>query len=239
MKLHEHKHQASSYQVMDNAGLKDEDSCEIDRDYINKNKNDVGMQVEILPYESKEENSNLRILLRIDSVVQDPSLFCIKLSTNHPSFRLKKSLVLRNFSSFFSLEDALHQYQKNLPYLPSRHQLWTAGQETKIECLINWLASVISLKNILSCKSIHLFLQTQLSIERINENAAGKRKDEVVESIIEKQEDVKFAVKMLKELPPPVSNRPVHDENRRKSFGDHLALLRSGFLPRLSTLREL
>ena len=145
MKLLEHKHQTSSYQVMENVGPKDEDSCEIDREYINKNKNDVGMQVEILPCESKEENSNLRILLRIDSVVQDPSLFCIKLSTNHPSFRLKKSLVLRNFSSFFSLEDSLHQYQKNLPYLPSRHQLWTASQETKLQCLDQCQTSLLQI----------------------------------------------------------------------------------------------
>ena len=46
--------------------------------------------------------------------------------------------------------------------------------------LATFLAEVLTEKQLLSNKALHLFLQTQFPIERILENMEGKRDDEVV-----------------------------------------------------------
>jgi len=46
--------------------------------------------------------------------------------------------------------------------------------------LATFLAGILAEKQLLSNKALHLFLQTQLTMEKIIENMEGKRDDEVV-----------------------------------------------------------
>ena len=54
--------------------------------------------------------------------------------------------------------------------------------------LATFLAGVLKEKELLASKALHLFLQTQLSIDKIIDNMEGRRDDEVV---VEKSKIVK------------------------------------------------
>ena len=67
-----------------------------------------------------------------------------------------------------------------LPTLPMLPSLYILSYPTISLHLATFLTSVLVEKTILSNKALHLFLQTQLSMEIIKENLDGKRDDEVI-----------------------------------------------------------
>jgi hypothetical protein len=61
--------------------------------------------------------------------------------------------------------------------LPS---LYICSYHTISLALATFLSGVLAEKQLLSNKALHLFLQTQLPIQKIKDNLEGKRDDEVV-----------------------------------------------------------
>jgi len=120
--------------------------------------------------------------LSIYPVPGDSQMFYIRLKTSHYSFSIKKSCVTRSCSSFYELRSILksHHPQLTIPSLPMQPSLWVYSYNTISLSLATFLAGVMAERQLLSNKALHLFLQTQLSIEKIIENMEGKRDDEVV-----------------------------------------------------------
>ena len=79
----------------------------VDKEYVRLNSTELGEEVEIDIEDDDDFNMKYKLVLRVDTVEQDPSLYCIKISTNHPLFKLQKSCVFRSFSSFYFLEKIL------------------------------------------------------------------------------------------------------------------------------------
>ena len=67
-----------------------------------------------------------------------------------------------------------------MPRLPTLPSLWISSYHNISIQLVNFLARVVAEKELLSNKALHLFLQTQLTMEKINDNIEGKRDDEVL-----------------------------------------------------------
>ena len=67
-----------------------------------------------------------------------------------------------------------------MPSLPMIPSLWICSYHTISNQLATFLSGVVAVRELLSNKALHLFLQTQLSIEKIKENIEGKRDDEVL-----------------------------------------------------------
>ena len=55
--------------------------------------------------------------------------------------------------------------------------------KTISKILADFLADILRSKELLSNKAVHLFLQSQLSLEHIKDNVDGVRDDEVVETL--------------------------------------------------------
>ena len=67
-----------------------------------------------------------------------------------------------------------------IPSLPLQASLLVYSYHTISSHLATFLAGVLAEKQLLSNKALHLFLQTQITMEKIMENMEGKRDDEVV-----------------------------------------------------------
>jgi len=113
----------------------------------------------------------------------DPA-FSIKLSTSHYAFSLKRSSTIRTLSSFYVLGGILkHQNpDASLPGLPSRPLIFLHSSTSQAEQLATWLTAVLTSRLQLSNRALHLFLQTQISMDRILENSEGVLDDQVVDS---------------------------------------------------------
>ena len=73
---------------------------------------------------------------------------------------------------------ALHPYLST-PRLPPKPLLLFNSQHRKLEIFAKFLSSVLHERQYLSNKALHLFLQTNLSLERIQQNLDGVRDDDV------------------------------------------------------------
>jgi hypothetical protein len=206
------------------------DLAAIDKEYVRVNSTELGEEVEIdIEYE-EDLNIRYQLVLRVDTVEQDPSLYCMKISTNHPFFKLQKSCVLRSFSSFYFLEKLLLSSTHDIsPMLPLKPLLWKSSQKTKLQQLTNLLFQVLSNRDLVANMAVHLFLQTQLSMEIIKDNVEGRRhdhetgdenKDALQKPISMKEADGENWLKYI--LKRPVKGK---EGQRRKSLGYHLELL--------------
>lgn len=120
--------------------------------------------------------------LSISPVPGDSRMFYIRLKTNHYSFSIKKSCVTRSASSFYQLRTILKSHHPHLtiPSLPMLPSLYICSYHTISLALATFLSGVLAERQLLSNKALHLFLQTQLPIQKIKDNLEGKRNDEVV-----------------------------------------------------------
>ena len=185
--------------------------------------------------EDDESCRRWMIIPRVDPVKQDSSLFCIKLSTNYPKFIQNKSCVLRSFSSFYSLSNFLSSFFMDVPGLPPKHLLWSTSGRTKMQHLTIFLGLVISRRDLLDSKGIHLFMQTQLSMEAIKEDVENIRKEKI------NKEQIELSLAVLKTKHKNLRgscNKTIDVRNRRKSFGDHLALLNGNICKILPRWKE-
>eukprot|EP00092_Neocalanus_flemingeri_P041087 GFUD01044744.1.p1 GENE.GFUD01044744.1~~GFUD01044744.1.p1 ORF type:complete len:211 (-),score=73.49 GFUD01044744.1:94-726(-) len=120
--------------------------------------------------------------LSVCPVPGDSQLFYIRLQTSHYSFSIKKSCVARSGSSFYQLRSILksHHPYLTMPSLPMLPSLWICSYHTISLQLVTFLSTVVAERELLSNKALHLFLQTELSMEKIKDNLEGKRDDEVL-----------------------------------------------------------
>ena len=152
---------------------------QVDKEYLGVSSTDLG----------EENSTKYQIVLKVDEDEADCSLYCIKLSTNHPSFKFKKSTVFRSFSSFYHLEKILLPSETSNPKLPLKTLLWTMSQEQKAEQLTSFLSQILRNKAFLALPAVHLFCQTQLSMEFIKDNMEGRRNDDVTFYKVEKTDE--------------------------------------------------
>lgn len=72
-----------------------------------------------------------------------------------------------------------HHPQLRVPALPPRLLLHLLPRARQAASLATFLQQVLSTREYLSNKAVHLFLQTQLSLEKIKLNIEGLRDDDV------------------------------------------------------------
>ena len=122
-----------------------------------------------------------RTILRLSLVPDSDSLIIIRLSTSHHAFSLGRSVSTRSVNSFYYLQrvlSSLHPYLTTPSLSPSRVPAFFS-RKSKLNSLATFLASILQEREFLSNKALHLFLQTQLSIEMIQKNLDGLRDDDV------------------------------------------------------------
>jgi len=161
------------------------DHEELDHDAL-----ELGATVLLALIDGRMETSSQNSALSVYPVPRDSQMFYIRLKTDHYSFSIKQSCVTRTASSFYQLRNILKKYHPYLtiPSLPLYPTLWVSSCQTISTYLATFLCGVLKEKELLASKAIHLFLQTQLSIDKIIDNMEGRRDDEVA---VEKSKIVK------------------------------------------------
>jgi hypothetical protein len=136
----------------------------------------------VLPDGSRQQS---RTVLRIEPLV-GRSEFVVKFSTSHYAFTLKRSTTIRSIRSFYKLASILGDQHPNVrqPSLPMRPLLYMCNAIGRAETLTTWLSQILVDRQLLSNRALHLFLQTELSTERIVANANGKHDDQVERNLI-------------------------------------------------------
>merc|ERR1711915_821974 len=112
-----------------------------------------------------------------EPMATDSSLYCIRFATNHRSFALKKSCTIRSFSSFFAFQRfLLDRYPNALAqHLPPKHLLWVESSKTKVEELAKFMFSLLSCQQLINQCFSQMFVQTQHSIDYIQDVFEGKK----------------------------------------------------------------
>ena len=214
----------------------------VDKEFVRVNSTEMGEEVEIDIEDDDDFNMKYKLVLRVDTVEQDPSLYCIKISTNLPLFKLQRSCAFRSFSSFYFLEKLLLSSSLVLsPNLPLKSLLWTTSQKTKLHQLTGFLFQVMSDRDLMASMAVHMFLQTQLSMEIIKANIGrrhdNEKNDENKEPLQKplnmKDADEKNWLKYILKIPGKDK-----EEKRRKSLGDHLEFLSVNLFNILPVLNE-
>eukprot|EP00092_Neocalanus_flemingeri_P027296 GFUD01029606.1.p1 GENE.GFUD01029606.1~~GFUD01029606.1.p1 ORF type:complete len:235 (-),score=38.82 GFUD01029606.1:28-732(-) len=129
----------------------------------------------------RNESSESSTLLRIESVGKSSTLFLITLKTTHHAFTQKSSSTVRSLNSFYYLQKSLKDLDPYtpVPSLPLKPFIWLYSLQTKLSELSTFLAKTISSTDLLSNKALHLFLQTDLCTDHIQQNLDGLRDDEI------------------------------------------------------------
>jgi len=192
----------------------------IDSEFVRKNSTEMG--VDVLIEKEVDKNVKYECFVRVEPMPGDSTLYSIRLATNHPAFKLKISCTIRSFSSFYFLHRTLAASHPgiSIPNLPPKPLLWVANNKTKIQEIANFLSKVFSSQVLLTSQVLHLFLQTQLSVEFIQENLDGKRADEICPDKLE-----------TKENSPKKENistgvRGLFQDRKRKSYVDHILFMK-------------
>eukprot|EP00092_Neocalanus_flemingeri_P041088 GFUD01044745.1.p1 GENE.GFUD01044745.1~~GFUD01044745.1.p1 ORF type:complete len:183 (+),score=58.34 GFUD01044745.1:75-551(+) len=112
----------------------------------------------------------------------DSQMFYIRLQSSHYSFSSDRSCIIRSVRSFYQVRSILksHHPYLTMPSLPMLPSLWICSYHTISLQLVTFLSTVVAERELLSNKALHLFLQTELSMEKIKDNLEGKRDDEVL-----------------------------------------------------------
>lgn len=190
----------------------------IDSDFVRKNSTEMG--VDILIEKEFENNVRYDCLVRVEPVEGDTSLYSVRFATNHTAFSLKKSCAIRSFSSFYFLQRILVSSQPNIsvPKLPPKPLLWVASNKTKVQELANFISNLISYRELMLSRVLQLFLQTQLSVEFIQENIDGKRSDQVSPEIRKDKEN--------SPIQENIERKGLFQERKRKSYVDHVFFMK-------------
>ncbi|XP_076456011.1 uncharacterized protein LOC143290455 [Babylonia areolata] len=114
--------------------------------------------------------------------------YCLDFQSHTPAFRLKKTRVRRRFSEFLWLRkelDKVDSWRKPPPLPPRR--FWNLLEKEFVEArqdqLQKWLYTVLSEPNYLSCTALHLFLQTELTTQEIQDYMDGKIPEEKIQQM--------------------------------------------------------
>jgi len=124
------------------------------------------------------------MLLKLECVGKNSSLYLITLDTSHHAFSQTKSRTVRSLRSFYYLHKTLkklHPYV-SVPSLPLKPILWMSSYQSRLDVLSSFLAGLLSCQELLSDKALHLFLQSDISTDQIQQNLDGLRDDEIHES---------------------------------------------------------
>lgn len=108
--------------------------------------------------------------------------FRINLSSSHYAFSRGRSTTIRPLSSFYTMANILKSQHQNsaIPSLLVRPLIYLQSKRAQADLLASWLAEVLVNRELLSNRSLHLFLQTELSMKLITANAKGERDDQVI-----------------------------------------------------------
>uniref|UniRef100_G3MNT4 PX domain-containing protein n=1 Tax=Amblyomma maculatum TaxID=34609 RepID=G3MNT4_AMBMU len=111
----------------------------------------------------------------------------ISIETNNSSFTMPRSTVRRRFSEFISLKNLLKELQPSLtpPRLPSKTLLKRFDDkfiEERRSGLETFLRNVLTEPLYLSNKSLHLFIQTSLTMKEIEGVVKGTEGTYIPES---------------------------------------------------------
>ena len=68
---------------------------------------DVGVTVDIDIVDGRLDHPTSRTMLRVEPVDEDGELVCVRLETNHHSFSRGRSVTIRSFQRFYSLQRLL------------------------------------------------------------------------------------------------------------------------------------
>ena len=68
---------------------------------------DVGVTVDIDIVDGRLDHPQSRTMLRVEPVDEDGELICVRLETNHHSFSRARSVTIRPFHRFYSLQRLL------------------------------------------------------------------------------------------------------------------------------------
>eukprot|EP00092_Neocalanus_flemingeri_P027817 GFUD01030197.1.p1 GENE.GFUD01030197.1~~GFUD01030197.1.p1 ORF type:complete len:174 (+),score=39.57 GFUD01030197.1:37-522(+) len=105
--------------------------------------------------------------------------FMIELGTTHYAFSCHKSCTTRTLDEFYQLQNILknHHLYVSMPKLPLKIFLFISSKEYVSQELARFLFGVLTQKKLLSSKALHLFLQTNYSMDIIMLNCEGVRDD--------------------------------------------------------------
>ena len=191
---------------LDSAGWSSSNLSQLDDSYTSTDywQEEVGARLDLeLPDGRLGSNSEVsRVMVNVSPL--DKAVwgeFTVRLATNHYSFTLGRSVTIRSFSAFLYLqvtrdtcwpcgvrhiEDTL--FQESLgelnpyvsrPSLPNRFLFRMFSPQRQCDVLAEFLADVITTREHLANRALHLFLQTSISLEDIKLNIKGLRNDEV------------------------------------------------------------
>ena len=173
----------------------DDSYCSSD-DYLEETGATIDLE---LPDGTKEVEVS-RLLLSVGPVEGLKDHFTVRLATNHYSFTLGRSVAIRSYNSFLYIQVTLttmwssrtrnlsNSFQKSLgelnpyalrPSLPNRLIFYLQSAQRQCEILATFLRDVIAIKEHRANRALHLFLQTDLSLEEIKLNIDGLRDDDV------------------------------------------------------------
>ena len=168
----------------------DDSYCSSD-DYLEETGATIDLE---LPDGTKEVEVS-RLLLSVGPVEGLKDHFTVRLATNHYSFTLGRSVAIRSYNSFLYIQVTLppsghptpnlsNSFQKSLgelnpyalrPSLPNRLIFYLQSAQRQCEILATFLRDVIAIKEHRANRALHLFLQTDLSLEDIKLNIDGLR----------------------------------------------------------------
>jgi len=125
-----------------------------------------------------------RTVLSVSPLGEAGSVFTLRLATSHHSFSLKRSVATRSTEDFYQLQSWLsghtgHYPRLSVPSLPPRLMMTVFSRPRQAAVLARFTHELLSTREYLSSKALHLFLQTGLSIQRISLNIQGLRDDDV------------------------------------------------------------
>jgi len=157
----------------------------------------------------EDEGPAQTTLLRLEYAENDSSLLIVTLDTTHYAFSKNKSRTLRNLDSFFFLYKTLkyHHPYAQVPTLPMKPILWLSSSQKILNILSSFLAKILSNPELLSNKAVHLFLQSEVTTNSIQENLEGKREDKITSN-------------------SNMNLWQLFKARRRKSFYDHLTFIK-------------
>jgi len=122
-----------------------------------------------------------RTILQVAPLEGASDHFTLRLVTNHHSFSLGRSVAIRTITSLYYLQNSLrdfHPYVK-APSLPPKFLFSFLSYQRQCEIFAKFLQEVLVKHEYLSNKAVHLFLQTNLTLEKIKLNIEGIRDDDV------------------------------------------------------------
>jgi len=199
-----------------------EDADTIDKDFVLKNASVNGVCVFV--EKQNERTDPYSCMLRMEPMATDSSLYCIRFATNHRSFALKKSCTIRSFSSFFAFQRfLLDRYPNALAqHLPPKHLLWVESSKTKVEELAKFMFSLLSCQQLMNQCFSQMFVQTQHSIDFIQDVFEGKKVPNFLD-----EDDLKNKVDNLNQKEEVcLEKKSLFKERKRKSYVEHVFFMK-------------